>query len=77
MQEVTKLITLENDEYGIVDIIIINNIEYYYLTNPENLEDFCIRKIITENGEELIVGLDDEKEFDMALMEFTKKYQQG
>jgi len=76
MEEITKFITLENNiEYGIVDIIDINNITYYYLTNPEDIEDFCIRKVITENNEEFVIGLDDEKEYDLALTEFAKKHQ--
>ena len=73
-----KFITLENNiEYSIIDTMIINNITYYYLTNPTDVEDFCIRKIIIENNEELVVGLDDEKEFDIALTEFAKKHNQG
>ena len=58
-------------EYIITDTI--NN--YLYLNNINDLNDFCIKKEIIKNGEEYIVGLDNEEEYYKALELFEKKYQ--
>jgi len=75
MTEVTNVITLEDGiEYAVIDEIKHDNNRYIYLTNINNYEDFCIRKILLEGTEEFIVGLDDDKEFDLALMLFAKNH---
>ena len=58
-------------EYIITDKI--NN--YIYLSNINDLKDFCIRKEIIKNDEEYIVGLENEEEYYKALALFEKKYQ--
>lgn len=68
-----ETIELEGKKYIIVSETKINDITYMHLANINNPEDFCIRKVIMENGEEMIVGLDDKKEFEMALNIFLEK----
>lgn len=60
--------------YVIVETIEIDNNKYVYLTNIEDEKDFCIRKIIIENNEEILIGLDSEEEFNKALSYLQEKY---
>jgi len=70
-----NVITLENNiEYTEVDRIHYNDNTYIYLSNLDNPDDFCIRKIIKENDEEFIIGINSNKEIDKALELFMKKY---
>lgn len=77
MVENINVITLEDGiEYAIIEEIIHDDKKYVYLTNINNYEDFCIRKVIVENNEQFITGLDDDTEFDLALMLFAKKHKE-
>jgi len=70
-----NVITLEdNIEYTEVDKIEYNNNTYVFLSDLENPENFCIRKLLKENDEEYIIGLDSKEEFDTILNLFTQKY---
>ena len=75
MEEV-KIIDLEDGSYIISDEIILNNTKYIYLTKENDMMDFCIRKIVMENGEEFIDALDTEEEFDWAMQVFLQKHKQ-
>lgn len=69
-----KCIKLEDGlEYMVMDEIDEGKNTYVYLSNVEDPEDFCIRKVDNEVNEELLVGLDSNEEFDKALMLFTNK----
>lgn len=68
------IIELDNKEYAIIGEIKINDIPYLHLANVKDPEDFCIRKVIIENGEEIITALDSYKEFEMALEFFSRKH---
>lgn len=74
MEEV-KVIDLENGTFVITDEILINGIKYVYLTNENDVMDFCIRKVKIENNEEYLVKLDSDQEFDTAIQEFLNKHQ--
>lgn len=39
---------------------------YIYLANEDDIMDFIIQKVIVEDGEEYIFGLDSEKEFEIV-----------
>lgn len=70
-----NVITLENNiEYTEIDKIEYNNNTYIFLSDLENPENFCIRKLITENNEEYIIGIDTEEEFNNVLNLFQQKY---
>ena len=73
MEEV-KVIDLENGTFVITDEILINGIKYVYLTNENDVMDFCIRKVKSENNEEYLVKLDSDQEFDTAIQEFLNKH---
>jgi hypothetical protein len=66
-------IKLEGKEFVIVDEISLAGIKYVHLANADDAEDFCIRKIVLENGKEMLTGLDSDEEFDFALEGFIKK----
>lgn len=74
MEEV-KVIDLENGTFVITDEILINGIKYVYLTNENDVMDFCIRKVKIENNEEYLVKLESDQEFDTAIQEFLNKHQ--
>lgn len=75
MTEEINIVVLEDGlEYAVIDEIKHNDNKYIYLTNVNDVEDFCIRKIIVEETQKFIVGLDDDKEFDLALMLFAKNH---
>ena len=71
-----KSIKLEDGiEYMVLDEIDLDNNTYVYLTNVDDEEDFCIRKVDNTKNESMLVGLDTDNEFDKALLLFSKKYQ--
>lgn len=64
---------LNGKKYMEIDKIEINNIFYVFLSNLDDEDDFCIRKLSLENGKIYYNGLDDEKEFNKVFSEFAKK----
>ena len=58
----------------VTEELVINNIKYVYLTNEDDVADFCIRKVNYINNNEYLVGLDNKEEVLMALNEFTRKH---
>ena len=75
MVENINVITLEDGiEYAIIEEILYGDKKYVFLTNVNDYEDFCIRKVIVDGAEQFIVGLDDDAEFDLALMLFAKNH---
>lgn len=74
MMENVEIITLEdNNDYIVTKEIIIDNVKYVYLTNTDDVASFCIRKVNIINGEEFLVGLNDQDEFLKALKSFTEE----
>ncbi len=74
MEEMNEYITLEDGiDYFIIDEIEENGNTYLYLTNENDVEDFCIRKMADNNK---VVALDNEEEFKKALLYFTKKHKE-
>ena len=70
-----NVVTLENGiEYTEIDRINDDNKTYVILSNTDNPKDFCIRKLVKENNEDYIVGLDSDEEFDRIYDIFSKKY---
>ncbi|MBE6160605.1 MAG: hypothetical protein E7158_00075 [Firmicutes bacterium] len=60
------MITLEdNKKYYISKEIENDNVTYVYLTNLEDVTDFCIRK--KDGSKENLIGLENEEEVKKAL----------
>lgn len=74
MDVVSKITLEDNKEYIIVDAITIENVEYLYLINEEDIGKLCIRKVQTIDNKECLAGLKDELEFQNALSEYVKKH---
>ena len=65
-----RVIELENNEdYIVVERIISKDTIYLYLANANDEKDICIRKEVKNE----ILPLDDEKEFQKAMLLFSKK----
>ena len=67
-----EYVTLEDgNDYCGVDIID----HYFYLKKEEDDKTFEVREVVKEdNGEEFFVELDNQEEYEKALLLFTKKY---
>lgn len=60
----------DNINYYITKEITEDNVVYVYLTNVNDVTDFCIRK--TDLSREMLNGLDNEDELNHALELFNK-----
>lgn len=70
-----NVVTLEDGkEYTEIERLEKDNNTYVFLSNLDNPNDFCIRKVIKDNDSDYIVGLTDDKEFDEILELFNRKY---
>lgn len=77
MKESINTITLEDGiVYAVIEEIESKDTRYVFLSNIDDNEDFCIRKVIKEDNEEILVGLDNDEEFDLALMLFSKNHKE-
>ncbi|MBE6147975.1 MAG: hypothetical protein E7167_00470 [Firmicutes bacterium] len=64
-----EMITLEDG----VEYAVAHELEnYVLLVNPQNVQDFCIRKNVIKDGKEFIESLDSDEEFDDALELFSQ-----
>lgn len=70
-----NVITLENEkDYEIIDTIKIDEHKYLILSNEEDDNDICVRKVIEKEGKEYITTLDSEEEFENVMKKFYDKY---
>ncbi len=70
-----EYLTLEDgNEYLIIDEIEIDGINYVYLSNGEDNENFRVRKNKKVGNIEMLVGLDSDQEFDKAMLYFVKNH---
>ncbi len=77
MEEEIEIVTLEdNQDYMVVDEIKNGTVMYVYLANVDDERNTCIRKVIVEDGEEILNGLDSSEELDKALLLFAKKHKE-
>ena len=75
MNENVEVVTLEDGkDYMVTAELEINNIKYLFLTNEDDVADFCLRKINTINNNEYLVGLNDKEEVIKVLQEFANKF---
>lgn len=73
--KIANIVVLENGiKYTELSRVSYNDTDYVVLSNLSNPNDFCIRKLIKENNEDYIVGLDSKEEFDKIFALFSNKY---
>ena len=61
-----EFVEIDGHDYIIAKRIEIAGTTYLYLVNENDVLDFIIQKLIDKDGEEYIVGLDSDKEFDLV-----------
>jgi len=71
-----ETVELDGKNYVISLELVVNGSKYLHLANIENPEDFCIRKVEMENGEEYLVGLESREEFNTVLEAFADKHRE-
>ena len=64
----------DNTEYTEIDRVNYNHNTYVILSDLDNPNDFCVKKIINENNYEYVVELNTKEEFNNVLKIFTDKY---
>ena len=70
-----NVITLENNrDYEIIDTIKIDDNRYLILSNEEDDNDICVRKIIVDANREYITKLDSKEELEEVMTNFYNKY---
>ena len=67
-----NVIEIDGVEYSELMQLPLDGNVYVYLSDLDNPDNFIIHKLIEEDGEEYIVGLESKEEFDKALMHFSK-----
>ena len=69
-----KTAVLENDkEYYVIDSVVVDNITYKLFSNVDDEMDIKIRKIINENDELYITGIESDEEFNKVIIAFEEK----
>jgi len=69
-----NVVTLENNkDYIIIDTIEFNDNKYLFLSNKDDENNMCVRKIITKDREYL-TKLDNQNELEEVLNIFATKY---
>lgn len=61
-----ECVEIDGHDYIIAKRTEIAGTTYLYLVNEDDVMDFIIQKLIVEDGEEYITGLDSDKEFDLV-----------
>lgn len=70
MNEELEYIELDNKKYGVIKEITKDNNKYVLLSNLDDVNDIIINKVIIEDNEEFLVGLDNKEEFDKISLLF-------
>ena len=64
----------DNIEYTEIDRVNYNHNTYVILSDLDNPNDFCVKKLINENNYEYIIELNNKEEFNNVLEIFIDKY---
>lgn len=68
-----NVVEMNGKEYSEIMRLDLDGNTYVYLSALDDSGDFFIHRLIQENGETFIEGLDSKEEFDKALIRFTQK----
>ncbi len=69
-----NVLTIDDKKYVMADQFSLNNVDYVFLSNLDNPKDFCFRKLKIDGDAKLLVGLDNDEEFDAVIEEFMKNH---
>lgn len=67
-----KIMLDDGIEYYVVKEKKINDTLYTLFANINDNTDICFRKTVVIDNEEYYVGLDNDTEFDLVMMHFSK-----
>lgn len=67
---------INGKDYIEVDTIDVNGIKYVYLSNENDDKDYLILKVISDNGKEFYDNIESDEEFELVLLNFTKKHKE-
>ena len=73
MEEVSTVVLENGLEYMEMDKVLHEGITYILLVNCKNFKDFCVRKIVSIDGQEYLCSVDNEIEYNKVLNLFVKK----
>ena len=68
-----SMVEFDGVEYMELMKLPLNGNTYVFLSNPEDASDFFVKKLIVEDGEQYLIGIDNREEFDNTLLHFTKQ----
>ena len=66
-------INIDGDNCIVLDEIKISDVTYVYLVNEKDDKDFFVNKIVVEDNEEYLTGLDSEDEVKKAMQAYVEK----
>lgn len=73
MKEYEDIITIDNEEYIVVDELLYEGNNYIYVINSENEDKISILMETEENGEKYIESVPEEK-IELFMSLFAKKF---
>lgn len=77
VEEIDANVTnINGKDYIEVDTIDVNGIKYVYLSNENDDKDYLILKVISDNGKEFYDKIESDEEFELVLLNFTKKHKE-
>lgn len=68
-----ECIEIDGKEYIIIKEFVVKGTTYVHLINENDPQDMMYRKVVVEDGEEFLVGLDSDSEFDLVVA-YEQKY---
>lgn len=72
MEEI-EIISLNDNNYYVMDRINIDNLTYIVLLNVNNETDLIVRKELTKEDKKYLAKLENEEELQKVLKEFANK----
>ena len=66
-------IEIDGTDYFIAKEFVVKGTTYVHLINENDPLDMMYRKVVVEDGEEFLVGLDSDSEFDLVVA-YEQKY---
>lgn len=75
-KEFDDIITLDNEEYVVVDEMFYEGVKYLYIISMEDQDKISILKETFENGEPYIESVDKDK-LELFMSIFAKRFMEG
>lgn len=72
--EEVDYVEIDGHDYIVAQEIEVSGTTYLYLVNEDDVMDFLIQKVVVEDGEEYVTGLDSDREFDLVQAYFQRQF---